>query len=76
MRSQLVFDAGLNIDNRFLLSATVMRASKKLHIASTRTADTVNKVFVEVAKGRCMYEQLPKPAPPAIIDLFLVSPAA
>ncbi len=33
MRSKLVYSAGLKIENRFLLSATVMRAVRKLHVA-------------------------------------------
>ena len=46
MRSALVYSAGLKIENRFLLSATVMRAVRKLHVRSTRTEDTLNKIFV------------------------------
>ena len=49
MRSQLVFDAGFKIENRFLLATTAMQATKKLHISSTRMEDTVNKVLTEVA---------------------------
>ena len=52
MRSELVYSAGLKIENRFLLSATVMRAVRKLHVSSGRTEDTVNRVFAEVAEGR------------------------
>jgi len=76
MRSELVFDAHKSIGNRFLLSATIMRAARKLHVDSTRTADTVNKVFAEVAKGRYIDVKLPVIVAPPIIDLFLVSPAA
>jgi hypothetical protein len=43
MRSELVYSAGLKIENRFLLSATVMRAVRKLHVSSGRTEDTVNR---------------------------------
>src|ERR1700679_1299034 len=49
MRSELVYQAGLKIENRFLLAATAMRAARKLHVSSTRTEDTVNRVFTEVA---------------------------
>ena len=76
MRSELVYEAGLKIENRFLLAATVMRAVKKLHVNSTRTEDTVNKVFSEVAKGQCMYGKLPEIVPPPALDLFPITPAA
>ena len=51
MRSDLVYSAGLQVHNRFLLASAVMRAVRKLHIDSTRTEDTINKVFVEMAKS-------------------------
>jgi hypothetical protein len=51
MRSDLVYEAGLKIQNRFLLATTAMRATRKLHVTPDRTQDTVNKVFLEVAKG-------------------------
>ena len=50
MRSELVYEAGLKIENRFLLAATAMRAARRLHVNSTRTEDTVNRVLVEVGK--------------------------
>jgi hypothetical protein len=51
MRSKLVYEAGLKIENRFLLATTAMQATKKLHVTSNRTEETVNKVFAEMAKG-------------------------
>lgn len=74
MRSELVYEAGLKIENRFLLAATVMRAVKKLHISSTRTEDTVNKVFVEVANGTRLHGELPEVTPPPAIDVLLITP--
>ncbi len=74
MRSQLVYLAGLKIENRFLLSATVMRAVRMLHISSGRTEDTVNRVFSEVAEGRYVDVKLPKIAPPPAIDVLVVTP--
>lgn len=74
MRSALVYSAGLKIENRFLLSATVMRAVRKLHISSTRTEDTLNKIFVEVAEGNYAHGDLPENAPPPPIDDLLVAP--
>lgn len=76
MRSELVYEAGLKIENRFLLAAVVMRAAKKLHVSSTRTEDTVNTVFAEVAKGRRLHEDLPEVIPPPAIDLLLITSAA
>lgn len=76
MRSELVYEAGLRIENRFLLAATVMRAVKRLHVNSTRTEDTVNKVFAEVANGTQAHGKLPEIVPPPAMDLLLITPAA
>jgi hypothetical protein len=75
MRSALVYEAGIKIENRFLLAATVMRAARRLHVTSTRTEDTVNRVLEEVAKGTRSYGKLPEITPPPTIDL-IVTPAA
>lgn len=75
MRSELVYEAGIKIENRFLLAATAMRAAKRLHVSSTRTEDTVNKVLAEVAKGTRVYGKLPEVTPPPPID-ELITPAA
>jgi hypothetical protein len=74
MRSELVYLAGLKIENRFLLSATVMRAVRMLHVSSGRTEDTVNRVFAEVAQGRYADGKLPEITPPPPIDALLVTP--
>jgi len=76
MRSELVYEAGLKIENRFLLAATVMQATRKLHVNSTRTEDTVNRVFDEVAKGDRVHGTLPKIEPPEPMDLLLITSAA
>ena len=75
MRSELVYEAGIKIENRFLLAATTMRAAKRLHISSTRTEDTVNRALAEVAKGTRAHGELPEITPPPPIDL-LITPAA
>jgi hypothetical protein len=54
MRSELVYEAGLKIENHFLLAATAMRAIRTLHVNSARTEDTLNRVLIEVAKGPCV----------------------
>lgn len=74
MRSQLVYQAGLKIENRFLLATTAMRATRKLHISSTRTEDTVNRVFAEVANGTPVHGELPEITPPPAIDVLLITP--
>lgn len=75
MRSQLVYEAGIKIENRFLLATTAMRATKRLHISSTRTEDTVNTVLVEVAKGTQVIGKLPEITPPPPIDELITSAA-
>jgi hypothetical protein len=72
MRSQLVYLAGLKIGNRFMLSATVMRAVRVFHVNSRRTEDTVNRVFAEVAEGRYADAKLPEITPPPPIDELVV----
>jgi hypothetical protein len=74
MRSDLVYLAGLKIENRFLLSATVMRAVRVLHVNSGRTEDTLNRVFTDVAQGRYVDVKLPEIAPPPVIDALVVTP--
>ena len=76
MRSELVYQAGLKIENRFLLATTAMRATKRLHVSSTRTEDTVNRVLSEVAKGTRLYADLPEITPPPPIDILVTEPAA
>jgi hypothetical protein len=74
MRSELVYLAGLKIENRFLLSTTVIHAVRMLHINSSRTEDTVNRVFAEVAQGRYVDVKLPEIAPLPTIDVLVVAP--
>ncbi len=76
MRSQLVYEAGLKIENRFLLATTAMQASRKLHVSSTRTEDTVNKVLAEVANGTPVHGELPEVIPPPAIDALMITPVA
>ena len=76
MRSELVYEAGRKIENRFLLATTAMQATRKLHVSSTRTEDTVNSVFAELAKGRYAHGELPEVTPPPAIDVLLITPAA
>jgi len=72
MRSDLVYRAALRIQNKFLLSTTVMQAVRKLHINSTRTEDTSNRVFADVAEGRYAHGPLPEIEPPPTIDTLVI----
>ena len=74
MRSDLVYSAGLQVHNRFLLASAVMRAVRKLHVDSTRTEDTINRVFTEVAKSNKLIDKLPEITPPPPIDTLLIVP--
>jgi hypothetical protein len=76
MRSQLVYSAGIQIPNRFLLATVTMKAVQRLHITTTRTEDTANRVFTEVAQGRFVEVTLPEIAPQVSIEPLLVAPAA
>jgi hypothetical protein len=76
MRSELVYSAGLQIENRFLLATVVMRAVRKLHVQSTRTEDTANRVLTDVALGMYAPEALPQPVPAPAIEPLLIAPAA
>jgi hypothetical protein len=76
MRSNLVYSAGLKIENRFLLATVVMRAVRKLHIDSTRTEDTTNRVFSEVAGGKYVSVQMPTVVAAPAIEPLLIAPAA
>jgi hypothetical protein len=75
MRSDLVYSAGLRVENRFLLATIVMRAVRVLHVGSTRTDDTANLVFAEIAAGRGSHAELPEIAPLPTIEPLL-TPAA
>lgn len=72
MRSQLVYSAGNQISNRFLLSTVAMNAVRRLHVNSTRVEDTTNQVLTEMAKGNYVQVTMPKvKAVPVMDDLLL-----
>ena len=75
MRSELVYRASRKIENHFLLATTVMQAVRKLHINSTRTEDTSNRVLIDVAEGRYAHGALPEIVPPPAIDVLIIAPA-
>lgn len=76
MRSDLVYSAGRIIENRFLLATVVSRAVRALHIDSTRTEDTTNRAFSDIALGRYSPGALPEPAPLPLIEPLVTTPAA
>ena len=51
-----------------------MRAVRKLHVDSTRTEDTINRVFTEVGKSNKLISKLPDVVPPPTIDTLLMVP--
>jgi hypothetical protein len=75
MRSDLLYPAGLQVANRFLLFTIVIRAVRTLHITSTRTADTANQVFADIAKGHYARVKFPEVTAPPPIEPLLISPA-
>lgn len=75
MRSELVYAAGSQIENRFLLASTIMRAVRKLHVDATRTEDTINNVITTVANGHKVVGALPQIVPPPVIDALIITPA-
>ncbi|HSY72560.1 MAG TPA: hypothetical protein VK798_09970 [Alloacidobacterium sp.] len=76
MRSELVYSASTKIENRFLLATVTMRAVKRLHVVSTRTEDTANKVLTELATGNFLEVKTPKLKPIPPIDALVITSAA
>lgn len=75
MRSQLVYSAGTQISNRFLLSTIAMNAVRKLHINSTRVEDTTNQVFSDVANGSYVQVKMPAIKVAPVIDELVMHAA-
>jgi hypothetical protein len=76
MRSELVYSAGIRIPNRFLLTTLTIKAVQSLHISSTRTEDTANRVFADVASGHFTDVKMPSLAVQTAIEPLLIAPAA
>jgi hypothetical protein len=76
MRSELVYSAGIRVPNRFLLTTLTIKAVQSLHIDSTRTEDTANRVFADVARGHFTDVKMPAlEVQPAIEPQLIVSAA-
>ena len=76
MRSELIYSAGSQIPNRFLLSTVAIMAVRKLHLNSTRVEETANQVFTAVANGSYVEVTLPELKPLTHIDPVLIPVAA
>jgi hypothetical protein len=76
MRSELIYSAGTQIPNRFLLSTVAIMAVRKLHLNSTRVEETANQVFTAVANGNYVQVTLPELKPLPHIEPVLISVAA
>ena len=61
--------------NRSMLAIVTMRGVENLHISSTRTEDTANQVFAELAAGRALNVTLPDVTPLPAIDTLLIATA-
>jgi hypothetical protein len=49
MRSELIFRAKETVDNKYKLCQTASKATRRLHIASKNTTDTINSAFSRIA---------------------------
>jgi hypothetical protein len=72
MRSWLVYSAGVQVNNRFLLATIAMRAVRRLHINSTRTEETTNRVLAQIASGSYTDTAFPELAPMPTIEPVLI----
>ena len=74
MRSEKVYRALSHIPNRFRLCQATARATKRLHIPSTRTEDTMNSVLSEISNGKLgdVIESRAQAAPLPTVDIFAV----
>jgi hypothetical protein len=49
MRSELIFRAKETVANKYKLCQTASKATRRLHISSTNTTDTINSAFARIA---------------------------
>ena len=54
MRSEKVFRAQEKVLNRYALCHLTAKGTRKLHIAATRTEETINEVLREISVGDAM----------------------
>jgi hypothetical protein len=49
MRSELIFRAKETVTNKYKLCQAASKATRRLHISSTNTTDTINSAFARIA---------------------------
>jgi hypothetical protein len=49
VRSELIFRAKETVDNKYRLCQTVAKATRRLHISSKNTTETINNAFTRIA---------------------------
>jgi hypothetical protein len=50
MRSEIIFRAKEMIDNKYQLCQTASKATRRLHISSRNTQETINSAFTRIAE--------------------------
>ncbi len=50
MRSELIFRASETVDNKYKLCQVASKATRHLHISVKSTTDTINDVFLRIAR--------------------------
>ncbi len=51
MRSDIIFRAEEKIVNKYKLCQTASKATRRLHVASRNTQETINNAFASIAAG-------------------------
>jgi hypothetical protein len=49
VRSELIFRAKQTVANKYKLCQTASKATRRLHLSSKNTTDTINSAFVRIA---------------------------
>jgi hypothetical protein len=51
MLSENIFPAASRIPNRYKLCQALAKATRRLHLPSTRTQDTTNQILIDIGRG-------------------------
>jgi hypothetical protein len=73
MRSEYVFAAVKEIENRFMLCRVASVSARRLHIDSTRSSDTINKSLNLIAAGKTITKTAAPDAHAAIAESVAAS---
>ncbi|MEG9437134.1 hypothetical protein JAO29_13325 [Edaphobacter sp. HDX4] len=60
MRSEVIFRAKETLSNRYQLCQTAAKTTRRLHIASRNTQDTINSAFEKIASDSPVLAIQPK----------------